>query len=56
MYDNIMDDMIQKYEEIVLRFNDIKKQQEQLEKDINNFYSYLFSLQRLNTLNHEKKG
>ena len=56
MYDNIIDDMIQKYEEIILRYQDIKKQQEQLEKSIDNFYAYLFSLKRLDDLKHEQKG
>ena len=54
MYDNITDDMIQKFEEIILRFKTIQEQQERLEKDINNFYSYLFSLQRLTNLKREE--
>jgi len=56
MYDNIIDDMIQKFEEVVMRYNDIKKQHEQLEKDIDKFYAYLFSLKRLDELKHEQKG
>jgi len=53
MYDNIIDDMIQKYEEIIMRYHDIKKQQDELEKSIDKFYAYLFSLRRLDELKHE---
>jgi len=54
MYDDIMDETIQKYEEIIMRYNSIDEQNKKLKKDIDNFYSYLFSIQRLNALNHKE--
>ena len=56
MYDDIMDETIQKYEEIIMRYNSIDEQNKKLKKDIDNFYSYLFSIQRLNALNHKEQG
>lgn len=47
MVDNVIEDIINKYEGIMMRLSDIEKEMKQLDKDVHDFYNFLYSFNKL---------